>query len=227
MKSWLVRRRLVSLPFSDHAEALISGREGLLGLISYLKQGVKDGCWANVELRTSGRPDEPADWPGFRDGQEFVLHTLNLESNLETLFKGLNEDSTQRKIRKAIRLQLRYEEGRSEEQLRVFFRLIVMTRRRKSLPPPPLKWFRNVVQCLGEQAKIRIARTNKGEPAGAILTLSYKGSMLFKYGASDARFHNLGTMPFLLWRAIEDAKNLGATVFDFGRSDVDQQGLIH
>ena len=51
--------------------------------------------------------------------------------------------------------------------------------------------------------------------------------MLFKYGASDARFHGLGTMPFLLWQAIEEAKNSGATQFDFGRSEIENRGLIH
>jgi len=50
--------------------------------------------------------------------------------------------------------------------------------------------------------------------------------VLFKYGASDARFHSSGTMPFLLWQAIEEAKNAGATQFDFGRSEIENKGLI-
>ena len=33
-------------------------------------------------------------------------------------------------------------------------------------------------------------------------------------------------MPLLLWRAIEDAKRQGASDFDFGRSDLDNPGLI-
>jgi len=104
--------------------------------------------------------------------------------------------------------------------------MFVMTRRRNSLPPPPLAWFRNLVECMGERLKIRIATTNKGELAGAILTLHFKNSMVFKYGGSDAAFHNLGTVPFLLWHAIEDAKSNGATKFDFGRSEIDNSGLL-
>jgi CelD/BcsL family acetyltransferase involved in cellulose biosynthesis len=223
VKSWLVRPRLVSLPFSDHTEPLIASKGGLVALTKWLQRGVKDGRWTSIEFRA---PRGWGEWPGFRDGQQFILHNLNLQPSLETLFAGLNKDSTQRKIRRAAREQLRYQEGRSEELLQLFFRLVVVTRRRKALPPPPLAWFRNVLQHLGDQAKIRVARTKQGEPAGAILTLSYKGSMLFKYGASDTRFHNLGTMPFLLWSAIEDAKATGATTFDFGRSDVDHHGLI-
>jgi hypothetical protein len=223
VKSWLVRPRLVSLPFSDHTELLLSATQELAALLSHLANGVREGRWTSVEFRP---PGYWGPWPGFSDGPQFIVHRLNLEPSLEFLFAGFNKDSTQRKIRRAMREQLKYEEGRSEELLRQFFRLVVLTRRRKALPPPPLAWFRNVVKNLGEDAKIRIARTNRGELAGGILTLAYKDKMLFKYGASDARFHNLGTMPFLLWQAIQDAKARGASTFDFGRSDIAHRGLI-
>ena len=223
VKSWLVRPRLVSLPFSDHSELLISSREGLAGVLSYVVRGVKEGRWASLELRPPGYWGE---WPGFRDGPQFVVHKLSLEPSLESLFARFNKDSTQRKIRRAERERLSCEEGSSEELIGQFFRLVVLTRRRKALPPPPLAWFRNVVKNLGDGAKIRIARTSTGELAGGILTLAYKSKMLFKYGASDARFHNLGTMPFLLWQAIQDAKARGGSTFDFGRSDVEHKGLI-
>ncbi len=226
VKSWLVRPRLVALPFSDHSEPLVSNQENLLKLLTFLAEGKAQGKWTSVELRPSYALNTFANWSNFQDGQRFVLHSLDLQPSLASLFRGLNKDSTQRKIRKAIREGLKYEEGRSEEQLRQFFRLSVMTRRRKSLPPPPFAWFQNVAHCLGEHAKIRIAMTRNGELAGAVFSVRYKDTMLFKYGASDARFHSLGTMPFLLWQAIEEAKNAGATQFDFGRSEIENRGLI-
>jgi len=227
VRSWLIKPRLVSLPFSDHAEPLMDDRETLTHLLKYLEQGVKTKRWTSVELRPSQPFSDSMEWCSLSDGSRFALHALNLRPSVEQLFRGLNKDSTQRKIRKAVREGLLYEEGRSEEHLRAFFKLSVMTRRRKALPPPPMEWFRNILQFVGDKTKIRIARTRNGEAAGAILTLDHKDSIMFKYGASDARFHSLGTMPFLLWQAIEDAKNRGATVFDFGRSDLDHAGLIH
>jgi CelD/BcsL family acetyltransferase involved in cellulose biosynthesis len=227
VKTWLVQPRLVSLPFSDHCEPLVSGQENLSELLALLRKGVSEKRWSSVELRPPLVRNVAANWPQFLDDQQFVLHRMDLSSSLEQLFRLLNKDSTQRKIRKAEREGLRYEEGRSKELLDKFFRLSVMTRRRKSLPPPPFAWFRNVVEQIGERAKLRVASTRDGHPAGAVLTIHYKNTMLFKYGASDAKFHHLGTMPFLIWRAIEDAKRLGATTFDFGRSDVGHKGLIH
>ncbi len=40
------------------------------------------------------------------------------------------------------------------------------------------------------------------------------------------RFHNLGGMPFLIWKLIEEGKASGTERIDFGRSDLDNQGLI-
>ena len=75
----------------------------------------------------------------------------------DELFQGLHKDSIQRKINRARREGLRYEEGRSDSLLHEFYRLTMITRRRQALPPPPFVWFRNVVDCLGEQVKIRVA----------------------------------------------------------------------
>lgn len=226
VKSWLIRPRLVSLPFSDHAEPLVSDQENLLNLLAFLAKGTAEGKWTSVELRPRYASQSFANWSNFRDGLQFVLQSLDLQPSLASLFRGCSKDSTQRKIQKAIHEGLKYEEGRSEEQLHKFFRLSVMTRRRKSLPPPPFAWFQNVTHCLGEHAKIRLATTRNGQLAGAVLSTHFKNTMLFKYGASDARFHSLGTMPFLLWQAIEEAKNSGATQFDFGRSEIGNRGLI-
>lgn len=226
VKSWFARQRLVSLPFSDHADPLVSDPAALTQLLGYLEAGVRDGEWTSVELRPPCAVDTFSNCGNFRNGLRFVLHRLELCPSLEQLFRSLSKDSTQRKIRKAEREGLRYEEGQSEAHVRKFFRLSVMTRRRKSLPPPPFAWFQNVVECLGERARIRIASTRNGELAGAVFVLTYKDTTLFKYGASDARFHNLGTMPSLLWKAIEEAKRAGSTQFDFGRSEIDNAGLI-
>jgi CelD/BcsL family acetyltransferase involved in cellulose biosynthesis len=74
--------------------------------------------------------------------------------------------------------------------------------------------------------KIRIATTRSGELAGAVVSLHFKDTVVYKYGASDARFHHLGTMQSLLWQSIEEAKNNGAAVFDFGRSEMEHLSLI-
>jgi lipid II:glycine glycyltransferase (peptidoglycan interpeptide bridge formation enzyme) len=65
-----------------------------------------------------------------------------------------------------------------------------------------------------------------GRPIAGILTLSWKDVMVYKYGCSDERFHNLGGMHLLLWAAIREAKTDGCREFDLGRSGCDNLGLI-
>lgn len=220
-----MRPRLVSLPFSDHADPLMDDQEDLLGLLEFLTCESSMRRWHSIELRPPEMGSALQDWGGLGNGHEFLLHRLNLEPSVTELFRGLHKDSIQRKIRRAERERLEYQEGRSEELLRAFYHLTVMTRSRQRLPPQPYAWFRNVLDCLGEHAKLRVVFKD-GRPIAAILTLHYKGTVVYKYGCSDAQWHNLGGMPLVLWRSIEDAKASGAAKVDFGRSDPANRGLI-
>jgi len=155
----------------------------------------------------------------------YSLHQLDLRPSLDEIFRNFHKDSTQRKIRRAERDGLVCHEGSTEPFLDSFYRLHTLTRRRHRIPPQPKKWFRNLASCFGEALKIRIALKD-GYPVAAMLTLRYKDVLVYKYGASDPRFHNLGSMHLLFWKAIQEAKNSGLRVFDLGRTDLGQTGLI-
>jgi len=223
--SWLTGRRLVSLPFSDHCEPLVDDPQELQTILGALEKGTEHSqAWNYVELRPL-RHDEIK--TNFHESTcNYVLHRLDLAPSSSQLFAAFHKGSTQRKIRRAEREGLRYEDGRSESLLLIFYRLLILTRRRHGVPPQPLMWFRNLIDCLGEALQIRVA-FHGFRPIAAILTLRYKDTLLYKYGCSDERFHSLGGVQFLLWRSIQEAKSAGLRTLDFGRSDCDNEGLIH
>jgi lipid II:glycine glycyltransferase (peptidoglycan interpeptide bridge formation enzyme) len=144
---------------------------------------------------------------------------------VDELFRGFHKDCIQRKIRRAERERLVVEAGRSDALLRKFYHLMLLTRRRLGLPPHPFLWFRNLVETFGENLEISVA-SKDGQPVGSILTLRFKDTLVYKYGGSDVRYNRLGGMPFLFWRAIRQACSLGLRELDFGRSDLDDAGLI-
>ena len=226
VKSWLISPRLVSLPFSDHADPLMEIEGDLEELLKELRNGQQDGRWKKVEFRPPADGRQHPGWTTFRDGQSFVLHHVDLRPGLDRVYSRFHHDSIQRKIRKAERSGVQQDVGRSERHLQQFFTLHAMTRRRKGLPPPPYSWFRNILDCLGEKAKIRVA-SRDGRPIAAILTLRFKETAVYKYGCTDDRYHNLGAMPFLLWAAMREEFHSGARDFDLGRSELDNPGLIH
>jgi hypothetical protein len=82
-----------------------------------------------------------------------------------------------------------------------------------------------LARCLGENLKIYLV-SKDGIPAASILTISYKKTLMYKYGCSDAQFHNLGGMPLLFWKAIQEGKQAGTEYFDLGRSSAEDPGLL-
>ena len=223
VKSWLTGRRLVSLPFSDHCEPLVENERELDELLLHTKQYVDIQRWKYIEIRPiSGCP---RDQTGFGPSASFSFHSLDLRKSKQELFHSFHKDCIQRKVRRAEREKLRYEEGNSERLLQRFYDLLVLNRRRHGLPPQPLSWFRALLDAFGGDLKIRVA-SKDDLPIASILTLAHKKSLVYKYGCSDERFHKFGGMAFLFWNAIQEAKDLGCEEFDMGRSDSDNAGLV-
>lgn len=223
VSSWVTGRRIVSLPFSDHCEPLVSRKEELRGILEALREERNGNGWKYIEIRPA--QGDLAAVPGFTRFKNFCLHQLDLRPALAEIFQGFHKDCVRRKIWRAERERLVYEEGRSEMLLEKFYRLLVLTRRRQLLLPQPLSWFRNLIACMGDKLKIHVV-SKDGQPVASVLTLSYKSTVVYKYGCSDKRLSNLGGTHLIFWKVIQDAKDNGFEEFDMGRSDWDQAGLV-
>jgi len=223
INSWITGSRLVSLPFADHCDALLTERGNIFHFVDWLQAESRQRRWKYVELRPPSW-QMPANSP-LAVSKTFWLHALSLEPPIERLFRALHKNCLQRRIRRAEREQLSYERGSSEEMLNGFYRLLMITRRRHQLLPQPIAWFRNLIASPAPGVEIRLARKNN-RPIAAILTLRHGGQVVYKYGCSDEHFHSLAGMPFLFWKLIEESKAEGAEQIDFGRTDLDNQGLI-
>ncbi len=222
LDSWLTGAKLVSLPFSDHCDPLVNEESDLSVLLSALAKRTS-ARFKYVEIRPRFcAPDAATGWA--RQTQ-FYFHVLDLRPTLEELHARLHKDGIQRKIRRAEREHIVIAEGRSALLLQQFYDLLLLTRRRHRLPPQPLAWFRNLVECLGDRLTIKVASVND-RPIASLLTLRHKRTVVYKYGCSNEQFHNLGGMPFLFWHTIRQAKAEGMEELDLGRSDETNPGLV-
>jgi hypothetical protein len=225
VKSWLSGFRLVSLPFSDHCQPLVNDPRLMTQFIEWLEHLRQHEHWKYLELRLAFVESMPIASENIAPAEEHCLQILDLRPDLDTLFRGFHKSCVQRKIHRAEREGLIYEEGRSDAILAKFYFLLILTRRRHGLPPQPLTWFRNLLSSVGDRITIRVV--SKGpDPVASILTIFHKTTLVYKYGCSDARFNNLGGTALLFWKAIQDAKRNGAERYDLGRSESDQPGLI-
>jgi hypothetical protein len=223
VQSWLTGRRLVSVPFSDHCEPLISEKDCFQEIMATVRNHCSAKDYKYVELRPMG-----SDNCGNRllpPWEQYYFHVIDLRPDLDTIFSQFQKSSIQRKIKKAEREDLLYEEGHSPELLDKFYNLMQLTRRKHQVPPQPREWFGNIAASVGDRMKVRVV-SKDGRPAASILTMVFKETMVYKYGCSDLEMSSLGGTPLLFWRAIQDAKELGITSLDLGRSNMDNEGLL-
>lgn len=223
VSSWITGARLVSLPFSDHCEPLLREGENTEEFIHWMQDACDLQKWRYVELRPLAASYQQRD--GLQPSRSYWFHDLDLSLSLDQIFQRLHKNSFQRKVQRAERECLSYEMGRSEQLMEKFYRLLMKTRRRQQLLPQPRAWFKNLLECMREKLQIRVA-SKDGKPVATMLTLHHGSSVVYKYGCSDERFHNLGGMPFLFWKLVEESKASSAERIDLGRTDLTNEGLI-
>jgi len=221
VKSWLTGERLVSLPFSDHCEPLIDHQPDFEAIVGELCKWISLSAHQYFELRPIS--DLRLLPELVQVSETYGFHQLDLRPDLETIFRNFHKDSIQRKIKRAERDGVEYRHGK--EQLEDFYRLMVITRRRHRVPPQPKQWFETLIDCMGDALVVRLAY-HQGKPIAGMLTVRHKKTFVYKYGCSDIRYNNLGGIHLLYWTSIQEAKALGCEVFDFGRCDSDQEGLL-
>ena len=221
--SWLTGRRLVSLPFSDHCDPLVTSPGKARELFEHLHTLRGGKKYRYIEFRPSA-VTYVSECRDTTCSEEFLLHSLALDPPRDELFARMHKSCIQRKIRRAERESLRYERGRSELLLEQFYQLLLRTRRKHHLQPQPYDWFRNLAASLGERLTVHVAY-KADQAIAAIITLAFKNTVTYKYGCSDERFAQLGGTPFLFWKIIEDSKNSGFREIDLGRTEMDNLGL--
>ncbi len=223
VSSWMTGARLVSLPFADHCDPLWNEPAASDNWID---------CLWNEWDRSHSRYLELRPLIGLHPGRHALQpekcywhHELSLEGSLNEIVARMHKNSFRKKIQRAERESLTYDEGRSETLVEEFYRLMVMTRKRHHLLPQPCLWFKNLVNFMGSNLQIALARRN-GLAIAGLLTLRHGSKIVYKYGCSDANYHHLGGMPFLFWKLIEQCKASSVEKIDLGRSDIDNPGLV-
>ncbi len=222
VSSWITGTRLVSLPFADHCEPLLNDPGDLLTFANWLRAECDRQGWKYFELRPLMLQNESY---GLQPSRSYCLHQLDIRPDPDRIFQALHRNSIQRKIRRAEGERLSYEVGCSSNLLDEFYRLVLITRKRHRVLPQPRDWFANLVKCMDESVQIWLARKNVASIA-ALLTLRHRSTMIYKYGCSDGEVHNLGGMPFLFWKLIEESRASEAERIDFGRTELNNEGLI-
>lgn len=139
--SWLTGKRLVSVPFADHCEPLIDDEETFREITEFLAHEAYIEHWKYMELRplTPSLLENNATC-NFAPHTSFYFNTIDLTRSIDDLFSSFHSASVVRKISRAEREMLVYEQGTSDRLFSYFYRLFLITRRKHGTPPQPLVW---------------------------------------------------------------------------------------
>lgn len=210
----------VSLPYTDYCPPLVSARQEEDQLVSALQRASRAAGVRRVEVRA---PLAGAS----ATGRTALRHMLALDGGLAGVYAGFHRSHVQRNIRRAEREGLTVRRAaRPQDLAGTFYRLHLRTRRRQGVPVQPRRFFRllweNAISTgLGSVLIVEAS----AEPIAAAVFLAWNGTVIYKFGASDASAWPLRPNHLLFWHAIRTACEQGYRWFDFGRTDAGQEGL--
>jgi hypothetical protein len=224
VSSWLLGNRTVSVPFATMCDPLISTKEEFDLLWPAIEETYERHRSRRIEIRT--RRLGPDCMPDFLTGRvQFKHHYLPLGEPADALFCSFDKTTIRQRVGKARRAGVVVEERQDEQSLRALHSMLVATRRRHSLPPMPFAFFQAMHRSLYPDHAALYLAIQAGEPVGGLLVLKFKDLWTAEYsGVLDNATPGIG--PLLYWETIQRAKASGAAGFSFGRTALDNTGLL-
>ena len=222
VRSALTGNRAVCLPFTDECSPLLSEGKSAADLIGSAREVALQKHWDYVELRS----DLAQGFDGAQLSQEFFVHHLALEASDAQQVKKLR-GSTMRNIRKSERDGVVVNHLDSTDAMHAFYDLHCLTRRRHGLPPQPRRFFDLIHQLIIQPGLgfVTSARFQNKWIAGAVY-FQFGSSAIYKFGASDPAYQHLRANNLVMWSAIQRLQQKGIRELSFGRTDIDDEGLL-
>jgi CelD/BcsL family acetyltransferase involved in cellulose biosynthesis len=211
-------RRLVALPFSDLCPPLADD-----GAAEALHDAVRAyQAWRGLPLEVRGTGGVLGDAPG---GERFHHHLLTLEPDVAAVERRFAKPQVRRGVRRARREGLTAAIATDRSALDAFYRLHVATRGRLGVPTQPRRFVLGFESLFarGLGFVLLVGRDGCLMAAGVFLTAG--DTLLYKYGASDARYLGLRPNNLLFMEAIRWGCEHGMRQLDFGRTHWHHESL--
>jgi CelD/BcsL family acetyltransferase involved in cellulose biosynthesis len=221
VESRLTGKRLVSLPFSDVCSpALATGASAgaLDALVAALSE---EAGRTGLALTVHGSlPDAE----GAFVRTPFVRHVLPLAEDPAEVERGFSK-SRIRGVKKARREDLVGVRRTDRAALDDFYSLHLRTRRKLGVPTQPRRFIRRFEELFDAGLGFVWLVLEGERPIAAAVFLTHNGTVTYKYGASDERALRKRPNNLLMSEAIRWACEAGFQSFDFGRTEIENEGL--
>ncbi|MBW1929150.1 MAG: GNAT family N-acetyltransferase [Deltaproteobacteria bacterium] len=226
VRSWLTGNRLVSIPFATLCDPLVSTSEELDSLIREVLSLYQSKKFSHLEIRALSSPS-------LFTNNDFVAikfykhHFILLDRDPEKLKKTFHRTCVRQRINRALKSELTLRMGKAETDLEEFYKLHLLTRKRRALPPQPYRFFKNLWGTFHSDGKVSLLLAQKDDRIlAALILFKFKNRVSVEYAASDESFVKISPNHFLFWEAIKIAYQDGFQIFDFGRTSPTNESLM-
>ncbi len=222
--SYLLGNRLVSVPFASFCDPLVGTAAELGMLLPSIKKLQDEVCARKCEFRP-WQATGLLERDDLQTSQIFKHHTLSLDAPLEEIRKGFSRTCVRQWISRAERNGISIRIGSGKNDFGDFFRTLLETRQRLSLPPIPYRYFDAIQTCLPADWVWCINAMRDGEPLAGALALRFRGVCSLEYAGESSFARKAGAGKLMYWETIRQAHRSGCTVFSFGRTSESNKGL--
>ena len=219
--SFLTGKRGVSIPFTDYCEPIAPDEDSFSSMFGEVLQYGRKAGWKYLELRGGAQH-----FNGVAPYRTYLKHTLRIHDQETALFNEI-KPSARRNIRTAQKSGIRIAVSDLESDLREYYRLHCLTRNRHGVPPQPYKFFKAIHRNVISKSKgFVVLGSHQGRAiAGAVFFHAGKKG-IYKFGAADLRHQNLRAANLVMWEAIRWFSRNGFNELCFGRTDMENEGLM-
>ena len=210
-KSMLFGNSLASVPFCVYGGAVGSHAGDRQSLVDEACRIAADLNVDFLELRNRSVQEEG--WLG-----KDLYVTFRREIEAESDANLTNIPRKQRAmVRKGIKAGL---VGRVDQNVDEMYACYAESVRNLGTPVFPKKYFAILKEVFAEDCEV-LTITHEGEPVAGVMSFYFKDEVLPYYGGGKFAARKLYANDFMYWQVMENAREKGLRVFDYGRSKVD------
>lgn len=226
VRSWLTGDRLVSIPFATLCDPLVSSVGEMEALLDAAKKLSKDLRTSYIEIRTTNSHFFMKD-PQFTGNYSYKNHYLELNQEVEKLWKSLHRKAVRQEINRANKNKLTLKIGESEGDLTEFYGLYVKTRKRLGLPAHPYPFLKSLWVIFGPTKRMILCLAkHQNQLIGGHIIFRFNRRVSAEFEGWNKAFHKFSPNHFLFWEEIKSANKEGFKIYDFGRTSSSNTSLM-
>lgn len=227
VKSRLLGNRLICIPFATICDPLISTSDEMSQLLNAVKADFdRSKTFKYLEIKTLLSSSYIHD-DQFAQTSHFKHHFISLQKAPDELKKTFHRSCVRQRIDRALKSHLTLVYAYDEDDIRAFYGLYLLTRKRVALPPQPYSFIKSLWEEFAEKGLVSVLLARRGKLAiGGAIVFKFKNRVSIEYAVTDERYNEYSPIHFLFWNIITKAYEEKYEIVDFGRTSSYNEGLM-